>query len=181
MARALSEAEIARLQARLKADAITPGWLRARLWRRGWMLPPPLFLPIHIELTLTALLFGSIWLGSDYTHALALYILVLMIVSLLPFVRAIWRSWRRRDAWKRRLWQLALVGLIVAIGIGSIAIAWPQAWPSPTQFIANLRANLIWLIIFPCAAYPYHASTRVAKALPSWRDYVARGLAIEAF
>lgn len=179
--RALSPGEIAQLLARLKADKIASGWLRVWLWQRGWTAPPPLFLPVNIDLTLVALLYGILWLGTDFRHAVALYILAMVIFSLSSLVLPIWRSWRRPDAWKRRLWQLAIVGFIVAIGIGGIAIAWPQAWPSSTQFVANLRANLIWLIIFPCAAYPYHASARLEKAVPSWSDYVVCSLAIEAF
>jgi hypothetical protein len=176
MRRVPSQLEITRLLALLQADDIAPGWLRPLMWRCGWMMPPPLFLPISTDgmVAVAVTVLGYFVLGVWQTIWLQ-FSLALIIVSLAGlFLMA--------TKWHRQLVPIYVIGVSILILVfWSLIWLRPDSWPNLAKMQHDVGISGWLLLFFLLLHAGLHFYRHLKRRLPSWRDYVADALAERQF
>jgi hypothetical protein len=161
----------------LRADGIATGWLRPWLWRQGWMVPPPRFLPVFLQMV------GPTVIGA------AIY--TLLILSgwrpiLIAFVLAMWLTWLLSPLKTQRwlppiLQRLCLVAAWLIVGV--IWFTWlrPQHWPERDQIIAGLWSMAMTCGILYVIDVAPALRARKAAGQPRWSVYLEAALVERVF
>jgi hypothetical protein len=170
----LTTSEIEKLRAALKRDNIDAGWLRSWLWRRGWRLPPPLFMAVSTDGAVGAavftLAFGALGFGRFFWMISFLLACLGGLITLRLLYKRRWASWRFA------LISILAIGFAAAVGIW----AWSQLWQGPAEYSTELKQNG-WLCLFYFGLTMFrHWNSHAERNLPRWRDYVAMTLAADA-
>ncbi len=177
MRRALTEAEIGRLLTQLKADEVSPGWLWPLFWRRGWIVPPPLFLPPLVFGVLSA----GHWSGCAGILVLSVTVPALWgVLTAIGLVIALYSN-PLRDL-LHPLIRFALAAGVVAL-TGNAWFRWLQPITWPGWHILGLLLPVLMLVMWWTFRFTFtiNVQRRDAMQLPPWRDYVTNALALEAF
>jgi len=173
MRRRLNDAEITQLRAALTRDKLEIGWLRPWLWRRGWMLPAPLFWPVATDTALRWLLI----LGALFTFGLsmsyALFVAYLLAQSVWVLLNNIWKLKEAR--------KIILRITVAAACIAGIHSLGPWVYPS-LEVITTRFHNYgpLGVLLFLQRMF-MHWNAHAERNLPSWHDYIDIVLATEAF
>jgi hypothetical protein len=177
MRRLLTAHEVDLLSQKLVDDGMSAGALHRWAWRRGWLLPPPLFFWFKFGVDMSGVVMACLMMALSEARFRGTY------VTMAACLAAIWVV-NTPEARQRFGGATMLVVNAGIIGLG--VIAWQiwvpkQDWPAVTVFFGLLK---IAAIVFGYMVISGFISGRVdarTRRLPRWVDYVEAALVTSHF
>lgn len=175
--RVLSAAEAERLREELVAEGMAPSFIHVLLWRRGWLLPPPLFLCFKFSVHMSTTVGYCLLYAFGETVYRPAFIILAAGLGLIWLVNAP-EVHQRFGAERLLAINAAVIGLIV---LAWSIWGWPQHWPMLGLLLAILKMAAFFGVVLLVSGFISGRKDRQEHRLPRWPDYVEAALVTEVF
>jgi hypothetical protein len=172
--RVLSAGEAAQLRDQLAADNMAPGFIHLWLWRRGWLMPPPVFLCFKFDVHMPTVIGYSLFYAL-YEPVYRPAMLIIAAGLALSWLANAPEVYQRFGAERLMAINVTIIGLMV--------LAWSiWVWPLHWQILGLVLAILKMVALFgPVLLISGFIDGRKERRLPRWPDYVEAALVTEVF